>query len=392
MSTVLIHSIGTLITGDLNDPVARADAVFIDNGRFAEIGTARTTADTVINARGNMVMPGLIDSHVHLSLGEFTAAQNSTSWITNYLHGGITRMVSAGELHLPGLPLTDPDPLVFKSLAILSRACYDHFHPSGVKVEAGTLLLVPGFEASDFAEVAGYGRKVVKFIFYPYGDDLGEARRYVDWAHQNNMMAKIHSGGVSRSGVSRLAGADVILGIQPDIVGHMNGGPIPMPVADMEKVLEGLDGYFEIVYSGNHVVTLKLLDMIVKKNLTDRVILGTDTPSGTGVTPRGMLRILAIVASSPGIAPEQAICMATGGPALAHNLDSGFVREGKPADCLIAGKIRGSSGDTPLEALKEGNLLGISMVLIDGRVVVRDRSQQTPPPETGAVIEREAGG
>ena len=209
MSTALLYNIGTLITGDLNDPVARADALYIENGQFKEIGTGRTTADTVINARGNMVMPGLID--------------------------------------------------------------------------------------------------------------------------------------------------------------------------------------FEIVYSGNHAVTLELLQMIVKKNLLHRVILGTDTPGGTGVTPRGMLRILAFVASSEEIEPEQAICMATGGPAEAHNLDSGFVREGKPADCLIVGKIQGSSGDTPLGALKEGNLLGISMALIDGRVVVRDRSQQTPPPETGALIEREAG-
>jgi enamidase len=102
-----------------------------------------------------------------------------------------------------------------------------------------------------------------------------------------------------------------------------------------------------------------------------------------------MLRIMAIVASSQGIEPETAICMATGGPALAHNLDSGFIREGKPADLLIVGKIQGSSGENPLGALKDGNLLGISMALIDGRIVIRDRSQQTPPPEIGAMIECE---
>ncbi len=387
MSSVLIYNIGTLVTGDINDPIGGADALFIEAGCFKEIGTKRTTADTVINARGNMVIPGLIDSHVHLSLGDFTAAQNSTSWISNYLHGGITRMVSAGELHIPGLPLADPDPLVFKSLAILSRACYNHFRPSGVKVEAGTLLLVPGFKEDDFQEVARAGSKCVKFIFYPYGENAEESSNYVEWAHRNNLKVKIHSGGVSRSGVSRPAGAEVILDIRPDIIGHINGGPIPMSIADIERVVAESDGHLEIVYSGNYAVTRKLLNRVVQRGELHRIILGTDTPSGTGVTPRGMLRIMAIVASSPGIDPEKAICMATGSPALAHDLDTGFIQENKPADLLIAGKIQGSSGKTPLAALKQGNLLGISMVLIDGQIVVRDRSQQTPPPETGAIIE-----
>ena len=93
MSSVLVNNIGTLITGDIAAPIAPADALYIEEGLFKEIGTSRTSADTVINARGNMVIPGLIDSHVHLSLGDFTAAQNATGWITNYLHGGITRMV-----------------------------------------------------------------------------------------------------------------------------------------------------------------------------------------------------------------------------------------------------------------------------------------------------------
>jgi enamidase len=49
--------------------------------------------------------------------------QNATNWISNYLHGGVTCMVSAGELHLPGLPIDKPDPNLFRSLALLTRAC-----------------------------------------------------------------------------------------------------------------------------------------------------------------------------------------------------------------------------------------------------------------------------
>jgi enamidase len=161
-----------------------------------------------------------------------------------------------------------------------------------------------------------------------------------------------------------------------------------MPYSDMERIVDESDFALEVCYCGNLAATVKLVEMLVAKGKLHRVILGTDTPSGTGVTPRGMLRIMALVASVEGVSAEQAICMATGSVALAHNLDSGVIQEGKPADLLIVGKIRGCSGSTPLEALKEGSLLGISVVLVDGKILIKDRSQQTPPPETGAVIEK----
>jgi enamidase len=342
----------------------------------------------MIDAQGNMVIPGLIDAHVHPSFGDFTSVQNATSWISNYLHGGVTRMVSAGELQLPGLPLDDPDPRIFKSLALLNRACYDRYRPGGVKVEGGTLMLVPGLEERDFDEVAEGGSKCVKFIFYPFGENPKESASYVKWSRERDLKVKIHSGGVSRSGVSRPAGADVVLEIGPDIVAHITGGPIPMPYSDMERIVDESDFALEVCYCGNLAATVKLAEMLVAKGKLHRVIMGTDTPSGTGVTPRGMLRIMALVASVEGVSAEQAICMATGSVALAHNLDSGLIQEGKPADLLIVGKIRGCSGNTPLEALEEGSLLGISVVLVDGEILIKDRSQQTPPPETGAVIEK----
>jgi enamidase len=102
-------------------------------------------ADQTIDANGITAIPGLIDSHSHPSIGEYTPAQNSLGWITNYMHGGVTSLISAGELHLPGLPLP-PDARTALSVAIVTKKCYDNLRPSGVKVHAGTLLLVPGLE------------------------------------------------------------------------------------------------------------------------------------------------------------------------------------------------------------------------------------------------------
>ena len=121
------------------------------------------------------------------------------------MHGGVTALISAGELHLPGLPLP-PDARTALSVAIVTKRCYDNLRPSGVKVHAGTLLLVPGLTEKDFDEIASLGIKLVKFIFYDYSLlPNGEAERYVSWAHARGIKVKIHSGGVSRSGVSQVA-------------------------------------------------------------------------------------------------------------------------------------------------------------------------------------------
>jgi len=73
------------MTGDLKEPLSPKDSIYIEDGRFAEIGTDRGDADTIVDAKGMLVSPGLIDGHVHPTIGDFTAAQNSTSWVTHYL-------------------------------------------------------------------------------------------------------------------------------------------------------------------------------------------------------------------------------------------------------------------------------------------------------------------
>ena len=150
MASILIKNIGTLATGRLESPLRQADSIFIEDGSIQAIGNGLTQdADQTIDANGITAIPGLIDSHSHPSIGEYTPAQNTLGWITNYMHGGVTALISAGELHLPGLPLP-PDARTALSVAIVTKKCYDNLRPSGVKVHAGTLLLVPGLTERDF--------------------------------------------------------------------------------------------------------------------------------------------------------------------------------------------------------------------------------------------------
>jgi enamidase len=132
---------------------------------------------------------------------------------------------------------------------------------------------------------------------------------------------------------------------------------------------------------------------VVKKAMEekkiDRLVLGTDTPAGTGVTPRGILRTLALISSLGGVPPEIAICLATGNVAQAHHLDSGLIKPGKPADLVIMGRIQGCQAKDDLDVFRIGDLPGVTMVIIDGKICIRDRSYQTPPPQTRAIVEKE---
>ena len=385
MASILIKNIGTLATGRLESPLRQADSIFIEDGSIQAIGNGLTQdADQTIDANGITAIPGLIDSHSHPSIGEYTPAQNTLGWITNYMHGGVTALISAGELHLPGLPLP-PDARTALSVAIVTKKCYDNLRPSGVKVHAGTLLLVPGLTEKDFDEIHSLGIKLVKFIFYDYSLlPNGEAKRYVDWAHARGIKVKIHSGGVSRSGVSQVAGFEMVQRIKPDIIGHITGGPIPMPEEDMLRIANETECFMEICTSGNYRLALSLARAVKANGRYDRVLIGTDTPGGTGIVPRGLLREIAFLASVGEIAPEKAICMATGNVGRAHDLNLGILEEGWPADIVLLHKITGSVSQDALDSFAKGDLPGISYVIIDGVVQVAGRSQQTPPPERAA--------
>ena len=382
MASLLVKNIGILVTGRLERPLREADSIFIRDGVVQAIGKGLSqAADHVIDANGVTAIPGLIDSHSHPSIGEYTPAQNTLGWITNYMHGGVTALISAGELHLPGLPLP-PDARTALSVAIVTKKCYDNMRPSGVKVHAGTLLLVPGLTEKDFDEIQSLGIKLVKFIFYDYSLlPNGEAERYVSWAHTRGIKVKIHSGGVSRSGVSQVAGFDMVQKIKPDIIGHITGGPIPMAEEDMIRIARETESFMEICTSGNYRLALSLAREVKAKNLHHRVLIGTDTPGGTGIVPRGILREIAFLSSVGEIEPEKTICMATGNVGRAHDLNLGILEEGRPADLVLMHKITGSVAKNALDSFAKGDLPGISYVIIDGEVRVAGRSQQTPPPE-----------
>ena len=88
-----------------------------------------------------------------------------------------------------------------------------------------------------------------------------------------------------------MCGYDVLSWLQPDIAAHVSGGPIPMSDADIDAVVDNTSFALEICSSGNYGSTCALVAPAAQTRASlHRLTLGTDTPGGTGVIPRGMLR------------------------------------------------------------------------------------------------------
>jgi enamidase len=239
VTTLLIENIGEFFTGDLANPQAPVRSILIESGRIAALDPpASTKAERVIEAGGSAVMPGLVDGHIHPVFGEWTPTQDTIGWIGNYVHGGTTTMISACELHVPGLDYENLSPEVVTSLAVVTASTTGRVRWSGAKVHAGTVILVPGMTEQHFDRLAAVNSILAKFIFYPLNAGRDEALQYQRWCRARGIRTKIHTGGVSRSGLSQICGYDVLSWLQPDIAAHVSGGPIPMSDADMDAVVD----------------------------------------------------------------------------------------------------------------------------------------------------------
>ena len=381
MTTTLISNIGEFFTGDLNAPLADVGSLLIQDKLIKTINpTVDENCDKAIDAEGCAVLPGLVDGHIHPVFGEWTPTQDTIGWIGNYMHGGTTTMISAGELHTPGLDYNNLSADLVTSLAEVTCATTNRVRWSNVKVHAGTALLVPGMTEKHFDRLAEAGSILVKFIFFPLEENRREAIRYTDMARERGIRTKVHTGGVSRSGSSQICGFDTMSWLKPDVAAHVSGGPIPMSDEDLNELVDNSEFALEVCSSGNYRSTYMVAQRLMEQGRLDRLTLGTDTHGGTGVIPRGMLRNILFLSSICEMTPENAIAVATGNTAKAHGLDVGILQEGSPADLLIAGPVRGSSGNTLSDAIAHGDLPGISFVIIDGQVIVETRSEQPPPP------------
>jgi enamidase len=157
-----------------------------------------------------------------------------------------------------------------------------------------------------------------------------------------------------------------------------------MSDGDIERVVD-TDMAIEVVHCGNGRAAIHAVRTAAGLDAYRRVLIGNDAPSGTGVVPLGILRVMAHLASLADVPPEVVVAMASGNTARVHGLDTGVLAPGRAADVVLCDAPVGSGAATALEALARGDLPGISMALIDGAIQI-GRSRNTPPAGRAAEV------
>jgi len=376
MKTAIVN-LGSILTGDWREPVAVGDSIVMDAGKIVHVGTAAASqvaqCDVVIDADGATAIPGLIDSHVHITFGDYTPRQRTVGFLESYIHGGTTTCISASEVHVPGRPR---DAEGVKALAVAAQKCFEHYRPGGMKVYAGSVILEPTLNGNDLGEIAKKGVWLAKAGFGAFKTAF-EYAPLVAAARAHGMITTCHTGGSSIPGSGAITG-DHLLAMKPHVSFHVNGGPTAMPDRDFERIIVEGDMALQVCTAGNLRTALLCATLAQRHGAFDRLIVATDTPTGSGVMPLGMLYTMSHLASLAGIAPELCIAAATGSNARVYGLDSGLLAAGKAADVVLLDAPDGGTQDNALAAIKNGDIAAVGAVITGGRPRFVGRSRNTP--------------
>ncbi len=376
MKTAIVN-LGVILTGDWREPIAAGDSIVMDAGMIVHVGTAAAAqiaqCDVVIDADGATAIPGLIDSHVHITFGDYTPRQRTVGFLESYVHGGTTTSISASEVHVPGRP---KDPEGVKALAVAAMKCFETYRPGGMRVCAGSVILEPGLVERDFEELARKGVWLAKAGFGAFETPF-EYAPMIAWAKQHGMITTVHTGGSSIPGSSGIW-ADHLIAMQPHVSFHVNGGPIAMPDRDFPRLVNETKIALQLCTAGNLRTCLWTAELLKNANQFERLLIATDTPTGSGIMPLGMLYTISHLASLTKIPVEWAIAAATGNNADVYRLNSGYLRSGRDADVVVIDACAGGSQNNALDALRNGDIAAVAAVISDGVPRFVGRSRNTP--------------
>ncbi len=379
MSLAIIN-LGDSHCGDLNGSPLRGDAVVCADGKIAWIGGAGEVRagehETVVDAAGATLAPGLIDSHFHNAFGDYTPRQNAPGYFESYLHGGMTRAISASEIHVPGRPR---DVAGVKALAITAERCFRDYHPAGVTLHAGSVILEPGLTAEDFAELRRHGVWLAKAGFgsFPHPMDYVPV---VHAARAAGLVVMCHTGGSTLPDTKEKIGANEIIAMHPNVAGHVNGGPTALSAEENARIVsEGGDIALQVVRAGNFRSALDIVKRAIDGNCLERILIASDSPSGSGLLSLGMLGLMAELASVGPLSGRQAIAAATGSVGAIYGLEAGRIEVGRPADLIVIDAPHGSSAKDAFSALELGDVPAVAVAITQG-VARFVQSRNTPPP------------
>ena len=369
---LVLHNIGQVLTGVLDAPMLDTDTIVVDGGRIVSLDAgAATTADVVVDCKQMTVAPGLVDTHVHPTLGDYAPKQQSAGYLERMMHGAVTRAISAGEVHAPGRSGAESA----LGIALGAFHSFERHRPSGMKVHGGAMLLEKDTDTSHIDRAFASGMRIIGEIGVGSLKNPVRAGELSLYARELGMTVHMHCGCTSDRGPGGdehpYFSAEDVMEAQPSIASHANTFA-SLSDADIDMLCEdGGPPYVEVVQAGGTRSMLRVVEGLAERGRLDRLLIGTDTPTGYGVTSLGILKTIGDVCSLGGVAPETAWAIASGHAATAFGSDGNTVEVGAVADLVVMDASLGSVWDTAVEGIAAGEFPGVAVVITDGAIRVR---------------------
>lgn len=372
MNDIVLKNIDKIVSGDISKGVIAGDTIVVRNGHIAAIGYEKdvdtSAIATVVDTDGQIVCPGFIDCHIHNTLDDYAPQRGAVGCYSDALYGGTTSMVSEGEQG-PGWPRFYDDAVGCKAAAIMAKRVFDRFRPGGaLKFHGGALVLVHGLTEQDFKEMHDAGVWLIAEIGGGGLSDPAEVAPMLEWARKYDFFYSVHLAPPSIPGSSWVTSKE-ILKLNPNKVAHTNGGSTAVSFDHIERLMEECLIPLELVVNGNFVNFNKILRRLSSKDQLNRIVFGSDAPTGQASLAGSMNRAIVKASALNDIPAWKCIAMATGNTADLYKLNTGKIEVGRQADLQVIDCPPGSVGTDALKAIEQGDPFGNSMVIVDGRII-----------------------
>jgi enamidase len=167
--------------------------------------------------------------------------------------------------------------------------------------------------------------------------------------------------------------------MMPDVSGHVNGGPTAMSAQDLERVLDASEMFLQVVQAGNQRCAIEVVRALDARGELSRLLIASDTPTGTGTMPLGVLKSVVELSSLAPLDPAIAFAAATANVGVAYRLNAGVIDVGRPADVMVIDAPLGSAMPDALTAIASGDIPAVACVFTAGELRFTV-SRNTPPP------------
>jgi imidazolonepropionase-like amidohydrolase len=415
---------GTLIDGRGCDPVPNT-LVVVEGNRIAHVGPADgrlrpgSPDDTVIDATGKFILPGLIDAHCHISLHQgalpgvkyTSSAEFCTLWaahaIGRVLRAGVTSIAVPGGKWFTDVTVREAVEgglLEGPRMVVAGRALSNYggiFDPDPYPAYEGTPNDAAGVLCNTRDEFIRETRKqckrgvdLIKIADSTWGDVQtvadDEIAAVVDEAHRHNVKVAIHSRGSTSTRAAAKAGVDLICHgdwaaeADLDIVAKAGMPIAPVLTSPWMGVEHGAAGrgFGDRVRDRLRAQLDTSFQMI--RNARDRgipILSGSDTGNASAFSHgKWHGKEAELFVNQVGMTPMAAIVANTSGNAAMVNLagEVGVIAPGKLADIVIWDKDP-IADITVLQRPAE-----ISLIIKDGRIVDNEgggfrRLSEEPP-------------